>query len=245
MYAPISPSQTNELDWPTMDDVIKVQPNKPRSTGWRKIGKVFKNNHRQIFIPEREKRLKWRIVIAVHAGLAGHRGPIPTIKKLTGRFYWKNRDKDVRSFTSSCLHCLNAGSNSIVRRPIGHSVHADKPNEMIHFGYCYLRKSDDEETSVLIIKDDMTSYLWRKPVAVNDDHTTASILLDWFAAFGTAHTWLSDQRTHFLNETVKEVNQRLKVRHPFTSPYSPWSNGTVEIVYLELQRATKTLLHEF
>lgn len=124
-------------------------------------------------------------------------------------------------------------------------MHASKPDEIIHFDYCYMGKSDGEENYVLIIKDDLTSYVWLKPVAVIDAYKTATILLDWFSSFGTVYIWVSDQGSHFLNETVKEVNERLKTTHHFTLPYTPWSNGTVEVVCRELQRATKILLNEF
>ena len=56
---------------------------------------------------------------------------------------------------------------------------------------------------------------------------------------------MSDKGTHFLNETIREIAQLNKTHHHFTLAYFPWSNGTVEVVCRELQRATRAILHEF
>ena len=88
-------------------------------------------------------------------------------------------------------------------------------------------KSTGTEEYVLIIKDDLTSYILLMPVTTLDPVSTADCRLQWFARFGTENTWVSDQGTHFLNDTMDEVRDRTKSSHHFTLPYTPWSNGTV------------------
>ena len=95
------------------------------------------------------------------------------------------------------------------------------------------------------MKDDLTSYVWLIAVANADAVTTADCLLRWFSSFGTVTTWVSDQGSHFLNETVAEIKDRTKAQHHFTLPYCPWSNGTVEVVCRELKKITRALLNEF
>lgn len=245
MLAPISPSLSESYEWPRPKDIIKCQPRNRPGKGWELRNSVWVNEKGEIFIPREAKQLRLRILVAAHAGLAGHRGRDPTIANLEGRFWWQEMRKDAEDFVKSCLHCLTSDSGNTVPRPLGHALHASEPNEVIHFDYCYLGKSTGSEEYVLIIKDDLTAFTWLKPVATIDSVSTADCLLEWFSNFGTAKNWISDQGTHFLNETMEEIRDRTKSKHHFTLPYTPWSNGTVEVVCRELKRMTKALLNEF
>ena len=46
------------------------------------------------------------------------------------------------------------------------------------------------------------------------------------------------------NQLVAQLQSKLKVSHHFTLAYSPWSNGTVEVVCREVLRACRALLSE-
>lgn len=50
--------------------------------------------------------------------------------------------------------------------------------------------STDEDENALIIKDDLSPYVWFLPTARADAISTADGLIKWFAAFGRATTWL-------------------------------------------------------
>ena len=39
---------------------------------------------------------------------------------------------------------------------------------------------------------------------------------------------MSDQGSHFINRTVKELTKELQVQHKKSTPYHPQENGTVE-----------------
>ena len=136
-------------------------------------------------------------------------------------------------------------SSEKVPRPLGHALHATSINEVIHFDYCWMGPSTGEDKYVLVIKDDLSSYVWLMPTANADASTTADCLNKWFASFGTVHTWVSDKGTHFVNETISEIAHLTKTHHHFTLAYCPWTNGTVEVVCRELLRATRAILHEF
>lgn len=69
--------------------------------------------------------------------------------------------------------------------------------------------------------------------------------MKWFAAFGVAQTWCSDQGTHFKNKLITSLNRELHSHHHVTTAYCPQSNGTVDTVCKEVLRATRALLSEF
>lgn len=57
--------------------------------------------------------------------------------------------------------------------------------------------------------------------------------------------WISDQGTHFKNDVMRTIRQKLHIAHHFTHLYCPWSNGTIEVVCRELIRTSKAFLLEF
>ena len=75
-----------------------------------------------------------------------------------------------------------ASSAKIILRPLGQSLHADKPNHLIHFEYSYIGPSNIGDTYVLIIKDEFSSYVWLVPCHTADASTNADGLIRWFAA---------------------------------------------------------------
>lgn len=168
-----------------------------------------------------------------------------TLNNITGRFWWKKLAQDDDCFANSCLQCMAAEPGEIVPLPLRHALHATTPNEIIHFDFCYIGQSTGPEKYVLIIKDDLTSYVWIMPVRNIDAVTTAECLLKCFATFCTVRAWISVQGSHLMNETVAEIRDCTNSQHHFTLPYCPWCNGTVEDVCRELKTTTNAILNAF
>ena len=206
---------------------------------------ILQDKNNIIWIPDCDAELKLRILIAGHTGMSGHRGIQTTANNVKEHFYWTKMDTDIDSFVRSCLHCLLTRSGELVTRPLGHALHAAKPNEIIHFDYCYIMSGENNFTYVLIIMDDLSSYVWLLPTTAAYAVCTANSLLSWFSSFTVVEQWVSDQGSHSKNEVVKQLRDRLSTAHHFTLAYSPWSNGTVERICRELRRSLKAILFEF
>ena len=56
---------------------------------------------------------------------------------------------------------------------------------------------------------------------------------------------VSDQGSHFKNKVVAQLNSMMHSKHEFTVAYSPWSNGTIEIIVKDMKKVCKSLLLEF
>jgi Integrase core domain len=84
-------------------------------------------------------------------------------------------------------------------------LHATKPNEVIHFDYLYMGKPVDDAEYVLIVKEDFSNYVWLKQCKHADADSTVSVHTEWFAAFGVATQWVSDQGSHFKNQVMTEL----------------------------------------
>jgi hypothetical protein len=104
--------------------------------------------------------------------------------------------------------------------------------------------STDDAKYVLIVKEDYRSYVWLKQCKKADAANTVSELIEWFAAFGVAPQWVSDQGSHFKNHVMMDVQKQLGTNHHFTTAYSPWANGTVEAVCKQTIRAARAMLSE-
>lgn len=73
--------------------------------------------------------------------------------------------------------------------------------------------------------------------------------MEYFTTFIPVLMWFSDQGTHFKNQVMEVLAKSLGIKHSFSTPYVPWSNGTVEAVckpVLRIMRAfsTKFKIHE-
>jgi hypothetical protein len=98
---------------------------------------------------------------------------------------------------------------------------------------------------VLILTDDLSSFVRLVPTSTSDAETASDALISWFSDFGVVKAWVNDRWSRFKNEVVRSLRDKTRGLHHFTLAYCPWSNGTVERVCRELLRAARALLSEF
>jgi transposase InsO family protein len=152
--------------------------------------------------------------------------------------------KDIKVFVGSCFHCIARAPGETTPRPMGEALHASKPNEVILFDFLYIDKSVDDVKYVLIVKDDYSNCVWLKQCKNAGAYSAAAVLIEWFAAFGVAQQWVSDQGSHFKNKLMMDIQKQLGTNHHFTTAYSPWASGTVETVCKQTIRAARAMLSE-
>jgi RNase H-like domain found in reverse transcriptase/Reverse transcriptase (RNA-dependent DNA polymerase)/Integrase zinc binding domain/Integrase core domain len=256
LMAPIAPTLDDSFVWPTAREIRLLQdasltqngsyfdaPAAERPTLVDK--ELYRTPGGQVWIPPESIELQLRICIVAHSGHGGHRGRLPTTNSITALFYWKTLIEDVRTFCKTCLHCCSTIGGDRTPRPYGQALHATTPNEVLHFDFLYMGPSQSGVKYLLLIKDDLSGYLWLVPSAAADAAATVDALTLWFSAFGVATTWVSDRGTHFKNLVMDALRKALRTQHHFTTAYSPWANGTVERACKEVLRATRALLSEF
>lgn len=197
-----------------------------------------------VWVPDECVDLKLRLLTVAHAGSAGHRGADSTWNALRETFKWTDMRDDVRSFVSSCLLCVLSKSGDKVPRPLSTTVHAVKPNEVIHFDYLFLGENEHDNKYVLVVKDDLSGYCWLDPTSSADATHTSSVLARWNRVFTTPNVWVSDQGSHFKNQVMEQLAKAHRIRHHFTIAYSPWANGTVESLMRSILSATRSMITE-
>jgi hypothetical protein len=91
---------------------------------------------------------------------------------------WTTMAKDVKVFVQNCLHCAATIHGEKVPRPLGTQLHATKLNEILHFDYLYTGSSRDGKYQyLLLLKDDLSGYLWLVPCRTADAAATVGALM--------------------------------------------------------------------
>lgn len=249
-------SATRE-EFPTVHDlVIATEAARKRGSGpgkaWNLQDGLCRDDQGRIWVPD-EEHLRMRLLVVAHQGGSGHRGQEETMREIRRHFSWEGLADDVKKFVQECLHCVSVGHGKRVPRPLATALHASGVNEVLHFDFLYMeglrgRTSKTTEPAwkyVLVLKDDFSGFVELVPSTGADSSTTVTALLDWFKRFGIVQQWVSDQGSHFMNEVMAALRERLRCDHHFTVAYAPWSNGTVERVNREVLRTSRALLQEW
>ncbi len=152
---------------------------------------------------------------------------------------------DVDQFVRNCLHCLTTRRGDTVPRPLRSAIHGTHPNEILHMDYLYMGPGVDDKKYLLVLRDDLSSYVWLWSAGSCTSEHAEDALSNWIGAFGCPVWLISDRGSHFHNELIKSLTEELRLRHHFTTAYCPWANGSVERVCREVLRACKALLAEW
>lgn len=102
------------------------QGNEPRKVG------------NPIWIPEEADNLQLRLLITAHCGTSGHRGAESTEEVLKEQFTWDSIKEDTRDLVLGCINCLMSKTGHKIPRPMSETVHAEKPNDVLHFYFLYM-----------------------------------------------------------------------------------------------------------
>jgi transposase InsO family protein len=252
MLAPVAPTLDSSFIWPTPREIRLVQDAAISTASLSRTAlpiivddELYRTPSGQFWIPPEAQDLQLRICVVAHTGHGGHRGLTTTTESIKAVFFWKTLIDDVRTFCNTCLHCCSTIGGDRTLRPYVQALHVSQPNEVIHFDFLFMVPSLAGYKYLLLIKDDLSGYLWLLPSASADAAATVDALSLWFAAFGVATTWVSDRGSHFKNLVIDALRKNLRSQHHFTTASSPWENGTVERACREVLRATRALLSEF
>ena len=111
--------------------------------------------------------------------------------------------------------------------------------------FLYLGPSTTDQLSVLILRDDFSSFVWLFSGNTADSDTAVDSIAQWIGTFGCMDLIVSDQGSHFKNKIMEGLRKWFRFSHYFTAAYTPWANGTVQRVCRDVKRACMTLLPEW
>eukprot|EP00924_Labyrinthula_sp_SR-Ha-C_P005043 maker-scaffold_1-snap-gene-19.25-mRNA-1 protein AED:0.15 eAED:0.18 QI:0/0/0/1/0/0/3/0/431 len=115
----------------------------------------------------------------------------------------------------------------MIRRPLGEIYHPSEGEVVLHLDFLKVK-----ESYILVIPEDVS----RKVLLVEDPSPCAAVvvraLVMWKELIGLPPTFtlLSDNGSHFNNEVLRQFESRFPAEHKFSIVYSPWSNGSIEVM---------------
>lgn len=131
---------------------------------------------------------------------------------------------DVKSFVSSCIHCLFTKVVTHVSRALDLSVHGTKPNDLIQFSYLELGQSSTENEYVLQTWKFWTGYFLFSRLQNPNSISAGYSILDWRVQFVTSRELVFNRPSRFRNVTVRHVTNDLQAPLYYTLFYCLWSS---------------------
>ena len=101
LVAPMSPSLSEEYDWPCRDDLISTQgkSNETHPNKFSNFDGLLQDEGSVVWIPtSNSESLRTRILVAAHTGIGGHRCITPSYNAMKHYFSWKSLKSDVEAF---------------------------------------------------------------------------------------------------------------------------------------------------
>ena len=243
---PLVSASDEDFVWPTEVEISQVQEAHRAQAPLHLNDEngLLRDQTGAIWIPPTAGDIQLRLCIIAHTSAAGHRGIKSTKSELKKIFFWDTLSEDVDTFVAQCIHCLSTTRGVRVPRPFGPAVHGTRPNELIQFDYLEIGPSAIGSKYLLLVRDDFSSYSWLFPFHEATAENAAEAILEWSAAFNTPSMLMSDGGSHFQNETLRIIAQKLRAKHHITLPYTPWSNGAIERLCKEVLRVFRALTSE-
>ncbi|KAF4147750.1 Integrase zinc binding domain [Phytophthora infestans] len=134
---PLSPQLEESFVWPTHQEILAAQKEAVPPSGVSQPSEdaLWTDDHGKVWIPDVATSLQVRVCVVGHFDIAGHRGILVTQQQIGERFFWTGMRDDIEYFVKKCLHCASTVGGPPQPRLLGEAMHADEPNELIHWDF--------------------------------------------------------------------------------------------------------------
>lgn len=90
-------------------------------------------------VPDSATKLKLRITVDAHGGEGGHREFAATRDIIGQHHWWTEMKQNTREFTQSFIHSIVSQNGERVSRPLGSTLHCERPNKVVHLDFRYMK----------------------------------------------------------------------------------------------------------
>ena len=160
--------------------------------------------------------------------LSAHFGIQATYDKIKEKYWWKGMLNNITTYIKSCDQCQRRG------KPQGkHELHPIKVKEPFYqIGIDIvgpLPQTKKGNRYIVVAIDYFTK--WPEAKALKEasaKEVSTFIFDDIICRHGCSQKILSDRGSHFNNQLIKNLTQKFEIKHNFSTPYHPQTNGLVE-----------------
>ena len=151
-----------------------------------------------------------------------------TFEKIKERYYWPKMYEDVKTYVESCDQCQRRGKPQ--KKNELHPIEIMEPFYQIGIDIVGpLPKTDRDNKYIVVAMDYFTKWPEAKALKeANAKEVALFIYEDIICRHGCPNKILSDRGTHFNNQVVEKLMEKFQIKHKFSTPYHPKTNGLVE-----------------
>ena len=174
------------------------------------------------------------IIAEAHEGIAGgHFSANITLHKvLTALYWWPTMKRDVYLYCTQCDICQRVGPKiSTNLQPL----HPTMPTEVFQkWGLDFIGPVNPpakgtKNRYIITATDYTTKWVEARALKDNTAKSTAKFLFEEIITkFGCPLEFVSDQGSHFINDTIKVLTQEFMILHRKSTTYYPQANGQAE-----------------
>ncbi|CAH2090022.1 unnamed protein product [Euphydryas editha] len=180
--------------------------------------------------------------------ISGHLGSNRMLSRIQERYYWRNMRSDVENYVRKCDLCqTNKALRKINRAPMQITSTSTQPFERVALDL--VGPLPEAEPSrykfILTLQDDLTKYSAAYPLPNATAEESAECLIHFICQFGIPKSILTDQGTNFTAELFKQTCTFLKIKHLWSSPYHPQTQGALERSHSTLKEYLKSFINEY
>ena len=158
----------------------------------------------------------------------GHLGMNITLTKIKEKYYWPNMTKDVEYYIKTYYQCQRRQKPSTHNEM--HAIITKVPFERIGIDFVGpLTTTSKGNRYILVAVDYFTKWPEAKATKRADAQTVVDFLYEEIICHHSPPKHIhSDRGTHFVNEIIKGLMERFRMRHHKSTPYHSQTNGQVE-----------------
>ncbi len=241
----IDSSQDDGFDWPSVHEIKAIQRMHEKDDECKGLEVDYENIIRKegkIWIPN-DQALKVRIMIGSHAYAGGHRGIPSSIMALRKEFWWTNLEEDVTNFVKSCIHCLVSKNGTMIKRPLGNNLVAEKIMEVLHIDFLTMNVSA-EYKYVLTMVDGFSNFIFGVPTKGTTAVEAVNALMQFITLFGIPEFIVSDAGPAFIADSMHQLERQLGYKHHIVVSYTHTANGKNERFNRVLLECMKAIMSE-
>ena len=176
--------------------------------------------------------------------ISAHFATQTTYEKIKDRYYWKGMLKDIETYVKSCDQCQRRG------KPIGkhelNPIEVKEPFYQIGIDLVGpLPITQKGNRYIIVATDYFTKWPEAKAISkATSKEVSTFIYEEIICRHGCPQRILTDRGSHFNNQVIKELTNKFKIKHGFSTPYHPKSNGLVERLNKTIKEALAKLIEE-
>lgn len=178
--------------------------------------------------------------------LGGHFGSKKVYSKLRQKYYWKNMTRDIAKFTKNCKKCkLNKVKPSNIEQLTLTETPQNAFDVVIIDTIGPMSRSLSNNTYAVTIMCDLTKYLVTIAIPNKESKTIARAIFDYFILiYGAPKQIRTDRGTEYINSTLKELCDLMKIDHTTSTAYRHQTLGTIERSHRFLNEYLRAYLNE-